>query len=98
AIIRVLALPFGVIYRGLLRALTLSKRMRTWALTSLEKRGAVRDRLLQSVDEFNRGFHIYLRRGKIAYLTAQLLTVAFFCSRFAVAYFILLVLGLRVPP
>ncbi len=58
----------------------------------------MRDRLLQSVDEFNRGFRIYLKRGKIAYLTAQLLTVCFFCSRFAVAYFILLGLGLPVTP
>jgi hypothetical protein len=98
AIIRVLAVPLGVLYRAGLRALTVSRRARTWALASLEKRGAVRDRLLQSVDEFNHGFRIYLRRGKVAYLTAQLLTVAFFCSRFAVAYFILLGLGLQVTP
>ncbi len=31
----------------------------------------MRDRLLQSVDEFNRGFRIYLKRGKLAYLAAQ---------------------------
>lgn len=98
AILRVLAVPFGVLYRALLRVLTLSKRLRTWALLRLETRGAVRDRLLLSVDEFNRGFGVYLRRGKIAYLTAQLLTVGFFCSRFAVAYFILLGLGLPVEP
>jgi uncharacterized protein (TIRG00374 family) len=97
-IVRGLAIPFGVVYRALLRLLTISTRLRPWATRSLEKRGAVRDRLLQSVDEFNRGFRIYLKRGKLAYLAAQLLTVCFFCSRFAVAYFILLGLGLPVTP
>ncbi|MEP7123638.1 MAG: flippase-like domain-containing protein [Byssovorax sp.] len=96
--VRVLAVPLGFVYRGVLRVIYLSMRWRTWATTALEKRGAVRDRLLQSVDEFNHGFRIYLKRGKIAYLTAQLLTFGFFCSRFAVAYFILLGLGLPVTP
>jgi uncharacterized protein (TIRG00374 family) len=98
AIVRLLAVPFGFIYRALLRLLTLSTRLRPWASATLEKPGAARDRLIQSVDEFNRGFRIYLKRGKVAYLTAQLLTFAFFCSRFAVAYFILLGLGLPVTP
>ena len=98
AFVRILAVPFGFLYRGVLRLIYVSMRWRTWATTALEKRGAVRDRLLQSVDEFNRGFRIYLKRGKIAYLTAQLLTFGFFCSRFAVAYFILLGLGLPVTP
>ena len=98
AFVRILAVPFGFLYRGVLRLIYVSMRWRTWATTALAKRGAVRDRLLQSVDEFNRGFRIYLKRGKIAYLTAQLLTFGFFCSRFAVAYFILLGLGLPVTP
>lgn len=98
AIVRVLAVPFGVLYRLLLRVIYISMRWRAWATIALEKRGAVRDRLIQSVDEFNRGFRIYLKRGKLAYLTAQLLTFGFFCSRFAVAYFILLGLGLPVEP
>jgi uncharacterized protein (TIRG00374 family) len=97
-IIRALAVPFGVIYRAQLRLLALSKRLRPWATANLAKRGVVRDRLLQSVDEFHRGFRIYLKRGKVAYLAAQLLTFCFFCSRFAVAYFILLGLGLPVTP
>jgi glycosyltransferase 2 family protein len=98
AVVRILAVPCGFIYRPFLRLLALSTRFRAWATKALEKRGAVRDRLLQSVDEFNQGFRIYLKRGKIAYLVAQLLTFAFFCSRFAVAYFILLGLGLPVTP
>jgi hypothetical protein len=98
AFVRVLAVPLGFVYRAVLRLIYVSMRWRTWATIALEKRGAVRDRLLQSVDEFNRGFRIYLKRGKIAYLTAQLLTFGFFCSRFAVAYFILLGLGLPVTP
>jgi hypothetical protein len=98
AVVRFLAVPFGFLYRGVLRLVYISMRWRTWAANALEKRGAVRDRLLQSVDEFNAGFRVYLERGKIAYLTAQLLTFAFFCSRFAVAYFILLGLGLPVTP
>ncbi len=98
AIVRLLAVPFGVLYRGVLRLIYISMRRRTWAANALEKRGAVRDRLLLSVDEFNRGFRVYLERGKLAYLTAQLLTFGFFCSRFAVAYFILLGLGLPVTP
>ena len=64
-IVRALAVPFGVLYRALLRLLTASTRLRAWATKNLEKRGVVRDRLLQSVDEFNRGFRIYLQRGKI---------------------------------
>src|SRR5262249_55484197 len=47
---------------------------------------------------FHAGFRIYLKRGKRAYLTAQLLTFGFFCSRFAVAYFILLGLGIPTTP
>jgi uncharacterized protein (TIRG00374 family) len=50
------------------------------------------------VDEFHEGFRIYWRRGKGAYAMAQLLTFGFFCSRFAVAYFILLGLGIPTTP
>jgi uncharacterized protein (TIRG00374 family) len=50
------------------------------------------------VDDFHHGFRIYMRRGKRAYATAQLLTLGFFCTRFAVAYFILLGLGIPTTP
>jgi uncharacterized protein (TIRG00374 family) len=54
--------------------------------------------MLHSIDEFHRGIRIYLRRGKRAYLAALLLTCGFFCSRFAVAYLILLGLGIPTTP
>jgi uncharacterized protein (TIRG00374 family) len=55
-------------------------------------------RILRSVDDFHAGFRIYLRRGKRAYALALLLTFGFFCSRFTVAYFILLGLGIPTTP
>jgi hypothetical protein len=65
---------------------------------ALDRRGALEARILQSVDECHAGFRIYLRRGKRAYLVAQLLTFGFFSSRFIAAYFILLGLGIPVVP
>ena len=44
------------------------------------------------------GFASTCTRGKRAYAVAQLLTFGFFCSRFAVAYFILLGLGISTTP
>src|SRR5262249_24097032 len=44
------------------------------------------------------GVQIYVRRGKRAYAAAFVLTFAFFISRFAVAYFVLLGLGLSTAP
>jgi hypothetical protein len=97
-LIRALAVPLGAAYRVLLRGLTRVRRLRAWAARQVDHEGLLRARLLRSVDEIHDGFHIYLRRGKLAYLAAQLLTLGFFCSRFAVAYFILLGLGIPTTP
>jgi uncharacterized protein (TIRG00374 family) len=97
-LLRILAVPFGALARLVLRALSHIARLHPWAEAQLAKPGALRDRLVQSVDEFHEGFRVYLRRGKLAYVEAQLLTFGFFCSRFAVAYFILLGLGLSTTP
>jgi glycosyltransferase 2 family protein len=97
-IIRALALAFAPAWRGLLRLATRFARLRTWAEARLDRPGVIRERLLVSVDDVHAGFRVYLKRGKAAYLTAQLLTFGFFCSRFAVAYFILLGLGLSTTP
>jgi glycosyltransferase 2 family protein len=96
--IRLLAPLLGAVYRPILRLVRRISRFRIWAEASLAKRGALRDRLLVSVDEFHAGFRIYFRRGKLAYAAASLLTFGFFCSRFAVSYFILLGLGLPTTP
>jgi hypothetical protein len=97
-LIRALAVPLGAAYRVLLRGLVRVRRLRAWAARQVDHEGLLRARLLRSVDEIHDGFHIYLRRGKLAYLAAQLLTLGFFCSRFAVAYFILLGLGIPTTP
>ncbi|MFO0757464.1 MAG: flippase-like domain-containing protein [Byssovorax sp.] len=97
-VVRALAPPLGAVYRALLRLVRRISRFRIWADNALDKPGAVRDRLLQSVDELNAGFRIYLRRGKAAFLTSLLITFFFFFARFAVAYFILLGLGLPTTP
>jgi uncharacterized membrane protein YbhN (UPF0104 family) len=93
-----LAVPAGVVVRIGLYVCARVPRLRRWAEAQLAKPGALRARLVRSVDDFHEGFHIYLRRGKRAYAMAQLLTFGFFCSRFAVAYFILLGLGLPTTP
>ena len=67
-------------------------------LERLDKRGAIEARLTSSIDEFHEGFRVYLKRGKRAYATAQLITFGFFSSRFLVAYFILLALGVSTTP
>jgi uncharacterized membrane protein YbhN (UPF0104 family) len=97
-LLRALAVPFGAIARGVLRALAAIAWRRPWAERQLAKPGALCERLVLSVDDFHEGFRIYLQRGKGAYLAAQLLTFGFFCSRFAVAYFILLGLGVPTTP
>jgi glycosyltransferase 2 family protein len=96
--VRALAVPAGAVARLALRALARIGRLRSWAAAQLDKPGAVRARALRSIDDFHAGFRIYLHRGKRAYALAQLLTFAFFCSRFAVAYFILLGLGIPTTP
>jgi uncharacterized membrane protein YbhN (UPF0104 family) len=97
-LLRALAVPCGALARLVLRGLARIARTRAWADKQLARPGALRDRMVRSVDEFHEGFRIYLQRGKLAYLTAQLLTFGFFCSRFAVAYFILLGLGVPTTP
>jgi hypothetical protein len=97
-VIRALAVPAGALVRLVLGLLARVERTRPWAERQLARPGAGRARLLISVDEFHEGFRIYLRHGKRAYALAQLLTFGFFCSRFAVAYFILLGLGLPTTP
>lgn len=54
--------------------------------------------LLHFVDRVHEGFAIYRARGKAAVATAFALTLGFFWARFAVAYFILLGLGLSTTP
>jgi glycosyltransferase 2 family protein len=97
-IVRAGVVPAGFLYRVVLRELVKIRRLQAWAKNALDNPGAVRDRLLVTIDEFHRGCGIYVRHGKRAYLAAQVLTFGFFCSRFAVAYFILLGLGLPVTP
>ncbi len=97
-LLRAGARPLGPAWRGALRLLARARRLRPWAEARLADRGAVLARLLLSVDDFHAGVRVYFARGKRAYATAMLLTFAFFCSRFAVAYFILLGLGLPTTP
>lgn len=97
-IIRALAVPSGLVVRGALLVMAKIPRLNAFAQKQLDQPGQMRARLIRSVDEFHAGFRVYLKRGKRAYLTAQLLTFGFFCSRFAVAYFILLGLGIPTTP
>lgn len=98
ALVRALSVPLGALSRAVLQGARRLPRLRARAEAALAAEGATTARLLRSVDDFHRGFRIYLRRGKRAYVTAQLLTFGFFCSRFAVAYFILLGLGIPTTP
>jgi hypothetical protein len=95
---RLVAVPLGAAARAGLQALSLVPRLRPWAEGQLAQPGALRARFLRSIDDFHAGFRVYLRRGKRAYAVAQLLTFGFFCSRFAVAYFVLLGLGIPTTP
>lgn len=97
-VVRAGAAMFGPLWHGVLRLLARIGRTRAWAERSLARKGEGRSRALLTVDDFHRGFRVYMKRGKRAYLTAFLLTFGFFCSRFAVAYFILLGLGLPTEP
>jgi glycosyltransferase 2 family protein len=97
-VVRALSAPLGALLRAALRAARLVPRLRARADAALANRGATSARLLRSVDDFHHGFRVYMRRGKRAYAAAQLLTFGFFCSRFAVAYFILLGLGIPTTP
>ena len=97
-VVRALGVPAGALVRLVLHGLARVARTRSWAEGQLAHPGQGRARLVHSVDEFHEGFRVYMRRGKRAYALAQLLTFGFFCSRFAVAYFILLALGLPTTP
>lgn len=97
-VVRAAAPLLGYAYRALLRLARKISRFRIWADNALSRPGAIRDRLLVSIDEFHAGFRIYLKRGKAAFLASVLLTFFFFFARFAVAYFILLGLGLSTTP
>lgn len=97
-VVRALAVPAGSLVRAVLRVLARVSRLRPWAEAQLARPGALRGRLVHSVDDFHQGFRTYLARGKRAYAVAQLLTFGFFCSRFAVAYFVLLGLGIPTTP
>jgi uncharacterized protein (TIRG00374 family) len=98
SIIRVLAVPCGAAKNAALDVAARIGRLEAWANRQRATPGAVRARLIRSVDEIHEGFRVYLRRGKRNYAIAQLLTFGFFCSRFAVAYFILLGLGIPTSP
>ncbi|MGK4003038.1 lysylphosphatidylglycerol synthase transmembrane domain-containing protein [Sorangium sp. So ce1036] len=98
ALVRALSAPLGALLRAVLRGARHVPRLRARAEAALAAPGKTTARLLRSVDEFHDGFRIYMRRGKRAYAAALLLTFGFFCSRFAVAYFILLGLGIPTTP
>ncbi len=97
-LVRLFAPAFGALARLVARPLTRIPRLRERAQRFLDRPGAARDRVLAYVDEMHEGFSVYWRRGKLAYLGAQLLTFAFFLSRFAVAYCILRGLGVETTP
>ncbi|WP_437955353.1 lysylphosphatidylglycerol synthase transmembrane domain-containing protein [Sorangium sp. So ce119] len=98
AIVRALSVPLGKLLRAVLLGARRVPRLRARADAALAAPGSTTARLLRSVDEFHHGFRIYMRRGKRAYAAALLLTFGFFYSRFAVAYFILLGLGIPTSP
>lgn len=97
-IIRQVARGVRPVWRAVLGLASRSHRLRPRAERALSAKGAISARLVASVDEFHDGFAIYARRGKLACATALLLTFGFFCSRFAVAYFVLLGLGIPTSP
>lgn len=97
-VVRAVAALLMPVWRGILWVFDRFGRTRAWVEKQRATQGEVRHRALLMVDDFNKGFRIYMKRGKRAYLAAFLLTFGFFCSRFAVAYFILLGLGLSTQP
>ncbi|HEY4117592.1 MAG TPA: flippase-like domain-containing protein [Byssovorax sp.] len=97
-LVHAIAIVCRPVFRAALGVLARVRRLAPWAKGRLGKEGAIEAKLTQSVDEFHEGFRVYLKRGKRAYLTAQLITFVFFSSRFLVAYFILLALGVSTTP
>ena len=73
-------------------------RMRAFRDRDIARKGHLSSRLLGGIDAVHQGFQVYLARGKLAVLAAFGLTLGFFCSRFAVTYFILKGLGLSTTP
>ena len=97
-LVRAASAVLAPLWNALLRLLARIGRTRAWAERSLANQGELRARTLLTVDEFHHGFRVFMKRGKKAFLAAFMLTFGFFCSRFAVAYFILLGLGLSTTP
>ena len=97
-LVRAGAAVAGPAWRAVLRGLSRASRLRAWAERQLARDGEIRARMLLTVDEFHHGFRVYMKRGKRAYLAAFVLTFGFFCSRFAVAFFVLKGLGLATEP
>ena len=94
----VLAFVLSPLWRGGLRLATRLGPLRQRAHRALERRGALVERVHAGIDEVHAGFRVYARRGKRAYLGAILCTWGLFLSRFSVAYFLLLGLGLDTTP
>lgn len=97
-VVGVLARVVGPLYRALLRALASSRRLGPWATRQLAAEGRFVRGVERTIDDFHAGIRLFVRKGKLAYATAFLLTFGFFCSRFAVSYFILLALGVPTEP
>lgn len=97
-VVRGLTAVGGFLWRGVLAALARWGRTAAWAARAQGRQGELRARAMLMVDDFHHGFRVYMRRGKRAYLLAFVLTFGFFCSRFAVAYLVLLGLGLPATP
>ena len=88
----------GPVGYAIVQAVSRIERFRTLRDAPWAQRGGLTSRLTASVDRVHEGFMVYVRRGKRAVATALALTFGFFCARFAVAYFILLGLGLSTQP
>ncbi len=88
----------GPAARALVETVSRVERFRSLKDAPWAQRGGITARLVASVDRVHDGFMVYVRSGKRAVATAFALTVAFFCARFAVSYFILLGLGLSTTP
>ncbi len=98
AIVRAGGRLLGPVGRSALRAMTHVRPWRASAEALLSRPGSVVARLELTADDLHSGVRVYLRCGKRAYLGALLVTWGFFGSRFAVAYVILLGLGIPTTP
>lgn len=98
ALVRLLSKVCSPLWQIIVRGIARIPRFRAVADKAWARRGHLSNRLVGAVDHVHEGFGIYLRRGKLNVLAAFALTFGFFCSRFAVTYFILKGLGLAVTP